>query len=143
MLPITIKLAGTSQPEAQQNICQLGNAKTRSYQLDREPNNHFDPNAIRVTIAGRLLGYVPRQTASALAPMMDLGLEVMAELVKVNSSPYHDILGLTVRIDAVDTDSQDYLNFLDNYLLMTNKFPEIRGGIGNLTVILAIEELFH
>lgn len=39
--------------------------------LHREPNNPHDGNAIRVDIAGRTVGYIPRVDAAVFAPMMD------------------------------------------------------------------------
>lgn len=39
--------------------------------LQREPQNSYDANAIRVDISGRTVGYVPRDDAAAIAPIMD------------------------------------------------------------------------
>lgn len=49
--------------------------------LEREPTNRWDENAIKVIyddpaipmMAGRHIGYVPRETAALLAPMIDSG----------------------------------------------------------------------
>jgi hypothetical protein len=47
-------------------------------ELEREPNNEYDKNAIRVAHGGAKLGYVPRELAQILAPLMDAGLPVRA-----------------------------------------------------------------
>ena len=41
--------------------------------LAREPHNAYDPNAIAVTIDGETVGYIPREDAAALAPLLDAG----------------------------------------------------------------------
>lgn len=53
-------------------------------ELEREPANKYDPNAIKVTIldapyAGHFLGYVGRETAIVLAPQLDSGRVVVAD----------------------------------------------------------------
>lgn len=40
-------------------------------QLIREPDNPFDPNAVRIEALGRKIGYVPRDDAERLASRMD------------------------------------------------------------------------
>lgn len=47
-------------------------------ELLREPTNKHDKNAIQVLWGpGRQLGWVPRQLAETLAPLMDAGTEVI------------------------------------------------------------------
>jgi len=41
--------------------------------LEREPTNPHDPNAIKILFGDVLLGYIPRGTASSLAPIIDTG----------------------------------------------------------------------
>ena len=42
-------------------------------ELIREPQNPYDPNAIAVTIGGETVGYITREDASVLAPLLDAG----------------------------------------------------------------------
>ena len=49
-------------------------------ELQREPENAHDANAVRVTWEGRKLGYVPRRENSALAWAMDRGEPVFARI---------------------------------------------------------------
>ncbi len=52
--------------------------------LVREPNNEADPNAIAVRRSdGRPLGYLRRQIAAALAPLMDAGATYTASVLEV------------------------------------------------------------
>jgi len=43
-------------------------------------------------------GYIPRQIARELAPLMDSGRNFVAEYQFRNQSPYHDLVGLSVKI---------------------------------------------
>ena len=39
--------------------------------LEREPNNKYDPNAIKVMADGKQIGYIGKDYSSLLAPMID------------------------------------------------------------------------
>ena len=93
-----IKLAGVTIDDAQENIKKFGCRDIGSFALVREPNNPHDPNAIRVEIGGLYLGYVPRHIAKDLAPQMDAGKNLFALFVSRNEHPFHDTVGLTVKI---------------------------------------------
>jgi len=102
MFERTIRLAGVTRggEDRQMNIKTFGCADIRSYLLVKEPNNPSDSNAIKVTVAGVvLLGYVPREVAKELAPLMDEGRRFMAFFVSQNVHPFHKTVGLTVRIE--------------------------------------------
>ena len=97
--PITIRLKGVSFGDTQSNIKQFGCPDTGFYILVREPDNPHDANAIAVSLCGIWhMGYVPKNWASKLAPMMDAGSEFDAEFVCVNQYPPNERVGLTVRI---------------------------------------------
>ena len=93
-----IKLAGVTIDDAQENIKTFGCEDIGSFALVREPDNPHDPNAIRVELAGLYLGYVPRDIAKDLAPQMDAGKNLFALFVSRNEHPFHDTVGLTVKI---------------------------------------------
>ena len=98
-LPITVKLVGVSFGKAQANIKTFGNEHIRWFACVRERNNPHDVNAIRVALFGEyFMGYIPKETAAHLAPLMDAGREFDAEFVWVNKHPRHEIVGLTVKI---------------------------------------------
>ena len=98
-LPLTVRLSGVSFGNAQSNIKTFGSPDIRWFALFREAGNQHDPNAIRVALFGELfMGYVPKEIARELAPLMDAGRDFDAEFVCVNKHPYHDVVGLTVKI---------------------------------------------
>ena len=93
-----IKLVGVTVGDAQENIKKFGCEDIGSFALVREPDNPHDLNAIRVELAGLYLGYVPRHIAKDLAPQMDAGRRFMSLFVNRNQHPFHDTVGLTVKI---------------------------------------------
>ena len=95
------KLAGVSFGDCQENIKRFGCHDTPYYSLTREPDNLRDPNAIRVSLAYWMLGYIPKDVAASLAAQMDGGGNFMAEFVRLNECPGHDRVGITVRIIEV------------------------------------------
>jgi hypothetical protein len=101
MFTRTIKLAGVTKGDEnrQRNIRLFGCADICTFAVVREPDNPYDPNAIRVEVAGYLLGYVPRADAKELAPLMDAGRRFLAYFVSRNEHPLFDTVGLTVRIE--------------------------------------------
>ena len=102
MFQKTIKLAGVTFRDAQNNIRTFGCKDIGSYALVREPDNPHDPNAIRVALGGIVfLGYVPKEIAKELALLMDQGKTFMAFFVSRNEHPLHGTVGLTVRIEEL------------------------------------------
>ena len=102
MNPIVTKLAGVTFRNAQRNIWTFGSGDFDRFDLVREPNNPSDQNAIRVTIGGVVhLGYVPKELAKELAPIIDEGRKLTAFFVSRNQDPTHRTVGLTVRIEEV------------------------------------------
>ena len=51
--------------------------------LVREPDNPYDPNAVRVEWGGEKLGYVPRADNADLARHMDRGTKVEARISRL------------------------------------------------------------
>ena len=100
--PCKVKLAGVSFGNAQSNIKTFGSPDIRWFALVREPDNQHDSNAIRVALFGEFfMGYIPKDISRELAPMMDLGMDLDAEFICVNKHPYHEVVGLTVKIVEV------------------------------------------
>ncbi len=54
-----------------------------SLELVREPDNSYDPRAIRVHWRGRMLGYVPRRENDAMAWAMDRGETLHARISRL------------------------------------------------------------
>ncbi|MCC7174091.1 MAG: hypothetical protein IT159_02760 [Bryobacterales bacterium] len=52
--------------------------------LARDPGNQFDPNAIEIRLPqGYVIGYVPREYASEMAPLLDGGCKQLAYCTKI------------------------------------------------------------
>jgi len=100
METIVTKVVGVMDRRVQGHIRTFGNEDIGTYILVREPDNPFDSNAIKVTVSGLVfLGYLPREIAAELAPLMDAGKHFTASFVSLNKSPIHRTVGLTIRIE--------------------------------------------
>ncbi|MEW5771239.1 MAG: HIRAN domain-containing protein [Pseudomonadota bacterium] len=55
-------------------------------QLGREPDNPYDPRAVRVSWRGAQIGYVPRLDNVDLARFMDRGVRVEGRIVHLQAS---------------------------------------------------------
>lgn len=54
--------------------------------LIREPDNRYDPRAVRVDWQGQTLGYLPRAENVAVAQMMDRGYHLSANITALQQS---------------------------------------------------------
>ena len=54
--------------------------------LVREPDNAYDPRAVRVEWQGQKLGYVPRMDNAAASHLLDAGHVLQAEVVTLRES---------------------------------------------------------
>lgn len=63
--------------------------------IDREPNNKFDPNAIKVMTEYGQIGYIGKDYASILAEQMDMGITFNAKISEFGehkNRPYASII---------------------------------------------------
>ena len=86
-------------------ICEVGHPEV-AYEvaLKRNPTNEHDPNAIEIHVPalGGMVGHVPADLAARLAPLLDQGLQLHAEVWSVAIDDEHpDRPGLTVSISEV------------------------------------------
>ena len=103
MFPLTIKLAGVKFDACQDNIKKYAGPGVGDFELVREPDNLYDKNAIKVALFGHFeFGYIPAPIARELSPLMDAGRVFVAEHKFRNQSPYHDLVGLTVKIKELN-----------------------------------------
>lgn len=54
--------------------------------LAREPENHYDPKAVRVEWQGHKLGYVPRRENLDLARLLDNGQQLKARITRLQQA---------------------------------------------------------
>jgi len=101
--PELIKLVGVSYGACQDNIKKYAGPGVGDFELVREPDNPSDKNAIKVALFGHFkFGYIPRQTARELAPLMDSGRHFVAVYQFRNQHSKFDTIGLTVNIKEVN-----------------------------------------
>ena len=101
MIPITTKLAGVSFGDCQENIKCYANPSELGideYDLVREPDNPHDKNAVRVGFGCFKFGYLKTDLGQKISPLLEKGQNLVAVFVSLNRSPYHDTVGLTIRI---------------------------------------------
>ncbi|MFC4990647.1 HIRAN domain-containing protein [Rubritalea tangerina] len=56
-----------------------------SVQLYRQPKNPHDRNAISVHLEGSMIGFIPKDLAEKLAPLLDVGNQASAKISRVTS----------------------------------------------------------
>ena len=93
-----IKLAGVTFGNCQENIRKFGRKETGSYSLVREPDNPYDKYAITIYCQEYQLGFIPKEKAAELAPLLDSGKHYEAQFVQQNTSTFSDAVGLTVNL---------------------------------------------
>lgn len=75
--------------------------------LEREPSNQYDGNAILVRLGnGEDAGYVPSEIAVTLAPQLDAGEQVRAEVDWINAPDAGFGYGLKVRVGILLSDAE-------------------------------------
>lgn len=57
-------------------------------QLNREPHNRYDKNAVEVYTGEAKLGYLPRNINHTIAKLMDQGIKIQAELKELNRDAF-------------------------------------------------------
>jgi hypothetical protein len=100
-LLIKTKLAGVTFGSRQHYIKKYAR-NSQKWWLIREPDNKFDPNAIRVCVSKWKadVGYIPKKLAQELAPVIDAGvdLKVGFHLKLFNENDLSKPMGLMIKI---------------------------------------------
>jgi hypothetical protein len=65
-------------------------------QLNREPHNSYDKNAVEVWIGDAKLGYVTRSDNKTIAKLMDEGIEVRALILELDHSAFPNSVKIEV-----------------------------------------------
>ena len=106
-LTMTIRAAGTTFENRQERLNFLRQFKPEelTVTLEREPENRFDRNAIRIVVhilpisRRTVVGYVPKGLARELSRALDMGVQVKASLMKIiGGYSYKESLGALVNI---------------------------------------------
>lgn len=99
-----ITLAGVTAENRQDVIKELViESGITDFMLIREPDNPYDQNAVRVDVWGfdMPVGYIPRNVARKLAPLMDAGEIYDGKLVRINRCSGHETVGLVIEIFTI------------------------------------------
>ena len=106
-LTMTIRAAGTTFENRQERLNFIRQFKPEDLlvTLEREPENRFDRNAIRIVVhilpisRKTVVGYVPKGLARELSRVLDMGVQVKASLMKIiGGYSYKESLGVLVNI---------------------------------------------
>lgn len=92
----TTKLVGVSYDGRQGIIANLN--QRASVELEREPGNPYDANAVAVYADGQQIGYIGRGLAEKIAPEIDQGKRYYAEIAEITGGGMHQYYGVTIRV---------------------------------------------
>ena len=92
----TSPIAGFQYHQGEALWAQL--AQGAHLQLTREPENKFDPRAVRVDFNGQKLGYIPRLDNAVVSQLLDRGERIQAHIadLKMSDDPWKRV-GVEVR----------------------------------------------
>lgn len=106
-LSMTIRAAGTTFENRQERLQFLKQfpQKGLTVTLEREPNNPYDKNTIRIVVhilslaKKTVVGFVPKGLTKELAKVLDMGIPVKASLMQIiGGYSYKETLGALVNI---------------------------------------------
>ncbi len=106
-LTMTVRAAGTTFENRQERLQFLKQFKPEdlTVTLERERNNKFDSNAIKIVIHIKpirrrtVIGYVPKGLARELSKVLDMGIQVKASLMRIiGGYSYKESLGALINI---------------------------------------------
>jgi hypothetical protein len=131
-------ISGTRHPE-KQTVLKTEVHRGDRLILEREPLNEFDPNCIRVlTTTGKWIGYVPKETAAEVAPILDgtVGNVTIAKVRAVKESIREGTSYLTIEIDIVINPTITFRidlstsNTSEDFMMKLNELKEAARRIG-------------
>ena len=102
--PKTFFIAGVQHHELHEIIEDL--AENDLLELVCEPDNKFDPNAVRIELDDTMLGYVPKKFSAEVSAALEVGHDLECRITKLNPSakPWEQC---EVTIDQLDYDDED------------------------------------
>ena len=96
------KIVGTTFVEGSQEIIR-SLKQGDELVLYRELDNKYDPNAVAVIYASKRIGYIPSQTASSLARVMDKDIKVSCVVSEVTGLDKSNV-GCNIKISYNEED---------------------------------------
>ena len=97
-------IAGVQHHELHEVIGDL--AKGDELDLICEPDNKFDPNAVRIELDDTMLGYVPKKFSAEVNAALEIGRDLECIITKLDPSakPWEQC---EVTINQIDLDDED------------------------------------
>lgn len=106
-LSMTIRAAGTTFENRQERIQFIQQFKPQdlSVTLEREPNNTYDSNAIKIVVhilsiaKKTVIGYIPKDLARELTRVIEAGIQIKARLESIiGGYSYKETFGALINI---------------------------------------------
>ena len=106
-LSMTVRAAGTTFENRQERLQFLKQfqQKDLSVTLEREVNNRYDSNAIKIVAHIRplskktVIGYIPKGLSKELVKVIDTGIQIKATLIQIiGGYSYKETLGALINI---------------------------------------------
>lgn len=106
-LSMTVRVTGTTFENRQERLQFLKRFRLEDLRvtLEREPNNQYDENAIRVVVhitplqRKTVIGYIPKGLAKELSKVLEKEIEVKAKLLQIiGGYSYKETLGVLLNI---------------------------------------------
>ena len=106
-LSMTVRVAGTTFENRQERLQFLKQfqQKDLSVTLEREVNNRYDSNAIKIVAHIRplskktVIGYIPKGLSKELVKVIDTGIQIKATLIQIiGGYSYKETLGALINI---------------------------------------------
>jgi len=104
---IKVRAAGTTFENRQERLQFLKqfHLNDLNVTLEREPDNDFDSNAIKIVIHIKpisrrtVIGYIPKELARELSKVIDMGIQVKASLIQIiGGYSYKEMFGALIDI---------------------------------------------
>lgn len=116
-LSMTVRVTGTTFENRQERLVFLQQFRIEdlSVTLEREHENKYDSNAIKVMVHIKsikrctVIGYVPKGLARELAKVIDAGVQVKTHLMQIiGGYSYKETIGALINITICDVGKIEY-----------------------------------
>lgn len=96
-------------------------------EMEKEPENKYDPNAVKLISNGTMVGYVPQRFSSEVTAMLTIG-DAECQIVAINPTrPPYELCEVVVRMkksEDEDATEEEYEDGLEN--MSDDNFSEFR-----------------
>jgi hypothetical protein len=105
-------VAGVQHHELHKVLAELSEGD--ELDLIPEPDNKFDPNAIKIMCSGVMCGYVPRKFSAEVTAIIETGTDLICEITHLNASakPWEQC-EVTIREIGEEVEEVDIEELLD------------------------------